>query len=104
MKSKGTPSSKQIEVSSMPAHGPDEETSRFEVKGDGRRIFPGCARDEHGAHLDVLGADGDSLIGFGFTIFQFLHRFNQTPGIKPPVDPWTPWVLGLRSSEPVSLR
>ena len=24
-----------------------------------------------------------ALIGFGFTIFQFLERFNQTPGIKP---------------------
>ena len=24
-----------------------------------------------------------ALIGFGFTIFQFLHRFDQTPGIKP---------------------
>ena len=24
-----------------------------------------------------------ALIGFGFTIFQFLQRFNQTPGIKP---------------------
>ena len=36
-----------------------------------------------------------ALIGFGFTIFQFLHRFNQTPGIKPAEYPWTPWVLGL---------
>jgi Predicted membrane protein len=24
-----------------------------------------------------------ALIGFGFTIFQFLQRFNQTPGIAP---------------------
>ena len=36
-----------------------------------------------------------ALIGFGFTIFQFLHRFNQTPGVKPAVEPWTPWVLSL---------
>ena len=36
-----------------------------------------------------------ALIGFGFTIFQFLYRFNQTPGVKPAVEPWTPWVLGL---------
>jgi putative membrane protein len=36
-----------------------------------------------------------ALIGFGFTIFQFLHRFSETPGIKPAVVPWTPWVLGL---------
>src|SRR5258705_9654020 len=36
-----------------------------------------------------------ALIGFGFTIFQFLHRFNQTPGVEPAAHPWAPWVLGL---------
>ena len=36
-----------------------------------------------------------ALIGFGFTIFQFLERFNQTPGIKPAEHRWTPWVLSL---------
>ena len=36
-----------------------------------------------------------ALIGFGFTIFQFLYRFNKTPGIEPPELPWTPWFLGL---------
>jgi len=36
-----------------------------------------------------------ALIGFGFTIFQFLHRFNQAPGVEPAAHPWAPWVLGL---------
>ena len=36
-----------------------------------------------------------ALIAFGFTIFQFLYRFNKTPGVEPPEYPWTPWFLGL---------
>ena len=36
-----------------------------------------------------------ALIGFGFTIFQFLHRFNQTAGVEPAAHPWAPWILGL---------
>lgn len=35
------------------------------------------------------------LIGFGFTIFQFLERLNTTPGIKPPDYPSAPWIFGL---------
>ena len=36
-----------------------------------------------------------ALIGFGFTIFQFLYRFNKTPGVEAPEFPWAPWFLGL---------
>jgi inner membrane protein YidH len=36
-----------------------------------------------------------ALIGFGFTIFQFLYRFNKTPGVEAPEYPWAPWFLGL---------
>jgi putative membrane protein len=36
-----------------------------------------------------------ALIAFGFTIFQFLYRFNRTPGVAPPEFPWAPWFLGL---------
>ncbi|MGB7946864.1 MAG: DUF202 domain-containing protein [Candidatus Binatia bacterium] len=36
-----------------------------------------------------------ALIGFGFTIFQFLDRFNKTPGIEPADHPMAPWFLGL---------
>jgi putative membrane protein len=36
-----------------------------------------------------------ALIGFGFTIYQFLDRFNRTPGIEPARHPSAPWLLGL---------
>ena len=36
-----------------------------------------------------------ALIGFGFTIFQFLDRFNRTTGIAPAEHPRAPQVLGL---------
>jgi len=36
-----------------------------------------------------------ALIAFGFTIFQFLDRFNKTPGIEPAAHPMAPWFLGL---------
>ncbi len=37
---------------------------------------------------------GTALIGFGFTIFQFLQNFNRTPGVAP-VQPHAPQILGL---------
>jgi len=36
-----------------------------------------------------------ALIGFGFTIFQFLSRFNETPGFAAPKHPEAPWFLSL---------
>jgi putative membrane protein len=36
-----------------------------------------------------------ALIGFGFTIFQFLSRFNETPGVEAPRHPFAPWFLSL---------
>jgi len=36
-----------------------------------------------------------ALIGFGFTIFQFLSRFNQTAGVAPASHPEAPWFLSL---------
>jgi putative membrane protein len=38
---------------------------------------------------------GISLIGFGFTIFQFFDRFSGMPGITPGVSPLAPWLFGL---------
>ena len=35
------------------------------------------------------------LIAFGFTIFEFLYRFNKTPGVEAPEYPRAPWFLGL---------
>ena len=36
-----------------------------------------------------------SLIGFGFTIFQFLERLNTMPGAQPAEHPNAPWIFGL---------
>ena len=36
-----------------------------------------------------------ALIGFGFTIDQFLDRMNEAPGIKPALFPDAPRYLGL---------
>lgn len=38
---------------------------------------------------------GTALIGFGFTIFQFLERFNATPGVARADLPRAPQLLGL---------
>ena len=80
----------------MPGDDPHEETSRFEVKGDASSHFS-WLRTRLSIERTLMSwvRTSTALIGFGFTIFQFLHRFNQTPGIKPAVHPWTPWFLGL---------
>ena len=36
-----------------------------------------------------------SLIGFGFTIFQFLERLNTMTGTQPAEHPNAPWIFGL---------
>jgi putative membrane protein len=78
---------------------PDEktsETSRFEVRTTADTHFS-WLRTRMSIERTLMSwiRTATALIGFGFTIFQFLHRFNQTPGIKPAAHPWTPWVLGL---------
>jgi putative membrane protein len=80
----------------MPDDGPHKETSRFEVKGDVSSHFS-WLRTRMSTERTLMSwvRTSTALIGFGFTIFQFLHRFNQTPGIEPPRYSWTPWVLGL---------
>jgi putative membrane protein len=80
----------------MPDEKPNEERSRFEVKGEVSAHFSWLnTRMSIERTLLSWVRTATALIGFGFTIFQFLYRFNQTPGVKPAVDPWTPWVLGL---------
>ena len=72
------------------------ETRRFDVKPDAPTHFA-WLRTRMSMERTLMSwvRTATALIGFGFTIFQFLHRFNQTPGIKPAAHPWTPWVLGL---------
>jgi putative membrane protein len=36
-----------------------------------------------------------ALIGFGFTIFQFLDRFNRMGGVEPASHPRAPWIFAL---------
>jgi inner membrane protein YidH len=36
-----------------------------------------------------------ALIGFGFTIFQFLDRLNKMPGVERAAHPEAPWFIGL---------
>ena len=80
----------------MPDDKPEEETSRFLVRTTAETHFA-WLRTRMSIERTLMSwvRTATGLIGFGFTIFQFLHRFNQTPGIEPAAHPWTPWVLGL---------
>ena len=72
------------------------ETGRFEVKADAPTHFS-WLRTRMSIERTLMSwiRTAAALIGFGFTIFQFLHRFNQTPGVEPAAHPWAPWILGL---------
>ena len=71
-------------------------TSRFDVKADAPTHFA-WLRTRMSMERTLMSwvRTSTALIGFGFTIFQFLERFNQTPGIAPAAHTWTPWVLSL---------
>lgn len=79
----------------MPDDEPHEETSRFQVRATAESHFS-WLRTRMSTERTLMSwvRTSTALIGFGFTIFQFMNRFSQTPGIKP-VKPWTPWILGL---------
>ena len=80
----------------MPDEKPNEETSRFEVKPDAPTHFA-WLRTRMSMERTLMSwvRTATALIGFGFTIFQFLYRFNKTPGVEAPEFPWAPWFLGL---------
>src|SRR5262245_37422878 len=80
----------------MPDEKPNEETSRFQVRATVDTHF-GWLRTRMSIERTLMSwiRTATALIGFGFTIFQFLHRFNQTPGVKPAEHPWAPWILSL---------
>ena len=65
----------------MPDEKPNEETSRFEVKADVPTHFA-WLRTRMSMERTLMSwvRTATALIGFGFTIFQFLHRFNQDTG------------------------
>ncbi len=72
------------------------ETQRFEVKPDAPTHFA-WLRTRMSMERTLMSwvRTATALIGFGFTIFQFLYRFNKTPGVEAPEFPWAPWFLGL---------
>ena len=80
----------------MPDDKPNEETGRFQVRTTAETHFA-WLRTRMSIERTLMSwvRTGTALIGFGFGIFQFLDKFNQTPGVKPPEFPWAPWFLGL---------
>jgi putative membrane protein len=72
------------------------ETQRFDVKPDAPTHFA-WLRTRMSMERTLMSwvRTATALIGFGFTIFQFLYRFNKTPGVEAPEFPWAPWFLGL---------
>jgi putative membrane protein len=72
------------------------ETQRFEVKPDAPTHFA-WLRTRMSMERTLMSwvRTSTALIAFGFTIFQFLYRFNKTPGVEAPEFPWAPWFLGL---------
>ena len=80
----------------MPDEKPNEETSRFQVRTLAETHFA-WLRTRMSIERTLMSwiRTATALIGFGFTIFQFLHRFSQTPGVEPPTHPWAPWILSL---------
>jgi putative membrane protein len=71
-------------------------TGRFEVKADVPTHFA-WLRTRMSMERTLMSwvRTATALIAFGFTIFQFLYRFNKTPGVEAPEFPWAPWFLGL---------
>lgn len=80
----------------MPGEQQQEETSRFQVRATAESHFS-WLRTRLSLERTLMSwvRTCTALIGFGFTIFQFLHRFNQTPGVAPAAHPGAPWFLGL---------
>jgi inner membrane protein YidH len=80
----------------MPDEKTSEETSRFQVRATAESHFS-WLRTRMSIERTLMSwvRTSTALIGFGFTIFQFLGRFNKTPGVDPAAHPDAPWVLGL---------
>jgi inner membrane protein YidH len=72
------------------------ETQRFEVKPDAPTHFA-WLRTRMSIERTLMSwvRTSTALIAFGFTIFEFLYRFNKTPGVEAPEYPRAPWFLGL---------
>ena len=80
----------------MPDSEQIDETARFEVRTTAESHFS-WLRTRMNVERTLMSwvRTATALIGFGFTIFQFLSRLNQTPGFEPPAHPSAPWILSL---------
>jgi len=80
----------------MAEEKPNEARGRFEVRPTVETNFS-WLRTRMSIERTLMSwiRTSTALIAFGFTIFQFLDRFNKTPGIKPAAHPMAPWFLGL---------
>jgi putative membrane protein len=69
----------------MPDDKPNEETSRFQVRATADTHFS-WLRTRMSIERTLMSwvRTGTALIAFGFTIFEFLYRFNKTPGLSRP--------------------
>ena len=76
--------------------GPNEQSDRFAVRATAESHFA-WLRTRMSAERTLMSwvRTAIALIGFGFTIFQFLDRFNNTPGVEAAAHPNAPWTFGL---------
>lgn len=80
----------------MPDSRAKQERKTFEVKASAESHFS-WLRTRLSTERTLMSwvRTAAALIGFGFTIFQFLERFNKTPGVEPARHPQAPWILGM---------
>jgi putative membrane protein len=80
----------------MAEEKPNETRGRFEVRPTVETNFS-WLRTRMSIERTLMSwiRTSTALIAFGFTIFQFLDRFNKTAGIEPAAHPRAPWLLGL---------
>jgi len=76
--------------------GPNEQSDRFAVRATAESHFS-WLRTRMSAERTLMSwvRTAIALIGFGFTIFQFLDRFNKMSGIEAAEHPRAPWIFGL---------
>jgi len=80
----------------MADSGPNQQPNRFDVRATADSHFS-WLRTRMSAERTLMSwvRTGIALIGFGFTIFQVLDRFNKTAGVEPAELPRAPWIFGL---------